>query len=286
MGGAGGPNEAMADFRLPHNRPALMGVLNVTPDSFSDGGLFTDPRAAIDHAYQMVDQGADLIDVGGESTRPGAEPVDADQELRRVAPVIERLAADGLAVSIDTSKASVALRALELGAKVVNDVTALADPEMAEVCASHGCFVCLMHMQGTPRTMQHDPRYDDVVMEVRSALLDWAAWAQSKGIAAERIWIDPGIGFGKSVEHNLSLLRRLDLLVSTGYPVLVGVSRKTFIGRLLGTTGDPLPTSDRLEGTLAAQVLAQAAGVRIIRAHDVLSARRAIDLAAAVLHAE
>lgn len=255
-----------------------MGILNVTPDSFSDGGQFLDPRTAIQHGLRLAEEGADLVDVGGESTRPGAEPVDADEQIRRVLPVVAALAECGVPVSIDTSKAAVARRAVEVGAIAVNDVTAGRDPEMAAVCASSGCTVCLMHMQGEPRTMQQAPKYEDVVSEVRQFLLDRASAFEAEGVARERIWIDPGIGFGKTVADNVALLRHIEALVGE-YPVLVGVSRKSFIGTLLGG----LPPEDRLEGTLAAQVLLQAAGVRILRVHDVLAAKRASLVAAAIL---
>jgi len=268
-------------FALPVGRPAVMGVLNVTPDSFSDGGVFFETDRAVDAGLRMTDEGADLIDVGGESTRPGASPVDQDEERRRVVPVIERLAGRGIVVSIDTSKATVARAALDGGAQVVNDVTAFADPEMAGVCAVSECSLCLMHMQGEPRTMQEAPRYDDVVADVKAFLVERAEAAQQAGIARDRIWIDPGIGFGKTLAHNLSLLARIDEFVATGYPVLIGVSRKSFIGKILGG----LPADQRLEGTLAVQVLAQAAGARILRAHDVLQVRRAVETAAAVLSA-
>jgi len=260
------------------SKPLLMGILNVTPDSFSDGGLYLTPSDAIDAALRMVDEGADIIDVGGESTRPGSLGVEAEEELWRVLPVVKGLAGHGLRVSIDTSKAVVAGAALKAGAEIVNDVTALGDPDMAPVCAAAGCTVCLMHMKGSPRTMQQDPTYEAVVSEVRSFLLDSAGWAESQGIEREKIWIDPGIGFGKTDTHNLELIRHLGFLVSSGYPVLLGVSRKGFIGRLTGGAA----VDDRLEGTLAIQAWAQIKGVSIIRTHDVRSARRTIDIVAAV----
>lgn len=272
-------------FLLPVGRPALMGILNVTPDSFSDGGLFLDANAAVDRGCAMIDEGADIVDVGGESTRPGAAPVDEDEEFRRVIPVVEALASKGVPISVDTSKPGVALRALEAGAKVVNDVTALRSDGMAEVCAEHGCTVCLMHMKGEPRTMQTNPIYENVIAEVKAFLLERANFAETRGVRKDRIWIDPGIGFGKAVSHNLALLRNLESLVESGYPVLVGVSRKSFLGRLLGSDEAPLPADQRLEGTLAAQVLAQAKGARIIRAHDAKEARTAIDVSSAILAA-
>ncbi|MBS1712725.1 MAG: dihydropteroate synthase [Armatimonadetes bacterium] len=266
---------------LPIGRPALMGVLNVTPDSFSDGGLYFDQDKAVEAGIRMVEDGADLVDVGGESTRPGASPVSAEDERQRVVPVVRRLVERGVVVSVDTSKVEVASAALDAGAQVVNDVTAFGDPEMADVCARSGCTVCLMHMQGEPRTMQEAPHYDDVVAEVRDFLVGRARAAEAVGVAGDRIWIDPGIGFGKTLGHNLALLARLDEFVATGYPVLIGVSRKSFLGKILGGA----PPDERLEGTLAVQVLAQAAGAKIVRAHDVRPARRAMEVASAVLSA-
>lgn len=263
---------------LPPDRPAVMGILNVTPDSFSDGGLFVDAAAAVDHGLRMTDKGADLVDVGGESTRPGAEAVSAEEESRRVVPVVEALAKRGVVVSVDTSKALVARRALEAGARVLNDVTALSDPEMANVCASSDCTICLMHMQGEPRTMQANPEYDDVVSEVRDYLVSRATWCETQGLKRERLWIDPGIGFGKTLGHNLQLLRHLGSFVATGYPVLLGVSRKSFIGKLC----DGAATGERLPGTLAVQALAQLNGVKIIRAHDVKETVQAVTVLRAV----
>lgn len=262
-------------------RPALMGIINVTPDSFSDGGVHFSAQDAIDAGRRMIDEGADMVDVGGESTRPGADEVPADEELRRVIPVIQALANASITVSIDTMKPRVASEALKAGAKIVNDVTAFSNPEMAGVAVEAGCTVCLMHMRGDPRTMQQNPVYHDVVGEVRDYLLARAAYAEGEGIARDKIWIDPGIGFGKTLAHNLLLLKHLDRLIETGYPVLIGVSRKSFIGRIL-SPNNPAPIEDRLEGTLAAQVIAQTKGARIIRAHDVLQAKRAIDVAAAI----
>jgi dihydropteroate synthase len=258
-----------------------MGIVNVTPDSFSDGGIHFDPAAAIAAGLRMIEEGADLVDVGGESTRPGAAEVALDQDLRRTIPVVKALAAEGVPVSIETSKAAVAEAALDAGAAVVTDVIALSDPAMGEICAAAGCYVCLMHMQGSPRTMQHSPTYEDVVREVREFLLAKAGAAEEQGIARERIWLDPGIGFGKTLQHNILLLKHLDSLTDTGYPVLVGVSRKSFIGRI-GNPEAPLPAGERLEGTLAAQAYAQMKGAKIIRAHDVKQARRVIDMLAAI----
>lgn len=265
-------------FVLPEGRPALMGILNVTPDSFSDGGQFSSAEAAVARGLAMVDEGADLVDVGGESTRPGAAPVKPSEEQDRVLPIVSVLASRGVPVSIDTRNPSTARLALEAGAVVVNDVSGLRSPEMRQVCAEFGCTVCIMHMQGDPTTMQQEPAYEDVVQEVRSYLVEQAANAQTCGIMRENIWIDPGIGFGKTLDHNLALLRSLSSLVELGYPVLIGVSRKGFIGKLLGG----LPVEERLEGTLALQVAAQLAGGRVIRAHDVKASRRAMDVVAAL----
>lgn len=263
---------------LPEGRPALMGILNVTPDSFSEKGQNFYKSSAIESAIRMVDEGADLLDVGGESTRPGAEPVSIDEEIRRVIPVIESIVGLGIPISVDTRKSQVARLALASGAFLVNDVTALEEEEMMAVCVEAGCHVCLMHMKGQPTTMQDSPKYGDVISEVDQFLLEKTAYAESMGISKDRIWVDPGIGFGKSVEHNLLLLNGLTKFVSRGYPVLVGVSRKSFIGKITGAS-----VENRLSGTLASQVLAQAAGVRVIRAHDVAEARQAIDVAAAII---
>src|SRR4051794_24854248 len=256
-----------------------MGVLNVTPDSFSDGGEWFDRDAAIAHGHELAAQGADIVDVGGESTRPGSLAVDEQEELRRVVPVVEALSPVG-AVSIDTSKAAVARAALEAGASYVNDVTALrGDPEMAGLVAQAGCDCCLMHMLGEPRDMQDDPRYDDVVSDVKAFLEERLAHAVSQGIAEERIHLDPGIGFGKSAEHNLELLRRLDELVAIGRPIVVGTSRKSFLGRITGRD-DP---HQRVYGTVATNVLALERGASIFRVHDVGATRDALAVAAATL---
>ncbi|MDP8957602.1 MAG: dihydropteroate synthase [Actinomycetota bacterium] len=260
-------------------RTLIMGVLNVTPDSFSDGGRFLDPTRAVEHGQELWDQGADLVDVGGESTRPGAEAVPVQEELRRVLPVVGELAHRGVRLSIDTSKAEVAARALEVGAAVVNDVTALGDPDMARVVAESGAGLVLMHMQGTPRTMQVDPRYDDVVGEVKAFLLARAEAARDAGIQKEQICLDPGIGFGKRLEHNLLLLARLDVLVGTGFAVLFGASRKSFIGTLLGG----VPVEQREEGTAATVALGVGRGATMVRVHDVLMGRRAACLADAIV---
>jgi dihydropteroate synthase len=255
-----------------------MGVLNVTPDSFSDGGRFVDPAVAIEHGRRLIDEGAALVDVGGESTRPGARSVTVDEELARVVPVLEGLR--GVPSSIDTSKAEVARRALELGAELVNDVTALrADPALAGVVAEAEAFVCLMHMQGEPRTMQAAPHYDDVVSEVLGFLEERLAYAVECGIREERICIDPGIGFGKTPDHNLELLRRLDELCALGRPVLVGISRKSTLGKVLGDDG---ATQGSVAGSLAAAVAAFERGAAMIRAHDVRETVEALTVAAAV----
>jgi dihydropteroate synthase len=286
------------DFRV-------MGVVNVTPDSFSDGGLFLDPQAAIAHGLELVAQGADILDVGGESTRPGAAPVAQEEELRRVLPVVEGLAAElkvgessagpeGPQISIDTSKAAVARAALQAGASLVNDVTALrGDPEMAGVIAASGAECCLMHMLGEPRTMQREPRYADVVEDVKAFLQERLDYAVRAGIEEERVLLDPGIGFGKTVAHNLALLRDLAELAALGRPLLVGTSRKSFLGRILAdatATGgasavQPLDVEQRLPATLATCVLAYERGARVLRVHDVGPARAALAVAAATLGA-
>jgi dihydropteroate synthase len=256
-----------------------MGVINVTPDSFSDGGRHLEPAAALTHARRLLDEGADLVDLGAESTRPGSEPVPADEQWRRLEPVLTHLAREGRAViSVDTASAAVATRALAAGAHAINDVTALGDPEMAGVVARTGAGLVLMHMRGTPATMQQDPRYDDVVAEVARVLGVRRDAALAAGIAAEAIVLDPGIGFGKTVEHNLALLAGLDRLVELGQPVMVGVSRKRFLGAL---TGD-LPADERLEAGLAAAAMAVGRGAAIVRTHDVEATVRALAVAAAI----
>ncbi len=251
----------------------VMGIVNVTPDSFSDGGLYLDPEAAVSHGLELLDEGADLVDLGGESTRPGAGPVAPEEELRRVTPVVERLA-ERATVSIDTSKAVVAEAAIGAGAAMVNDVTALrGDPEMAAACAEAGVEVVLMHMLGEPRTMQEAPVYGDVVEEVLEFLLERARVAEEAGIARERIWIDPGIGFGKTAEHNFALLAATDRFVETGYRVLVGPSRKRFIGSLDGS-GE----AERVGGTVAACLVAARKGASAVRVHDVAPVFQALAL--------
>jgi dihydropteroate synthase len=267
-------------LRERYERGALVGVLNVTPDSFSDGGRYLGVDAALAQGRRLAAEGAAIVDVGGESTRPGSDPVSADVELERVLPVVEGLAAEGIAVSIDTSKAVVAQAALAAGAVLVNDVTALrGDRAMAEVVAATGADLCLMHMLGEPRTMQDDPRYDDVVSDVKAFLEERLAFAVGEGIARERVWLDPGIGFGKTVEHNLTLLRRLDEIVAIGQPVVVGTSRKRFLGTLAGGRAE----DERLAGTIATNVLAYERGATIFRVHDVAPVVDALGVAAAAL---
>jgi dihydropteroate synthase len=263
--------------------PVVMGVINVTPDSFSDGGAWLDPEAAIAHGRELVAQGATVLDIGGESTRPGAEPVSEHEELRRVLPVIEGLADSGAQLSIDTSKLGVALAAIDAGATIINDVTAFrGDRRMAEAGGgANGCDVCifiLVHMLGDPRTMQDDPHFDDVVSDVKAFLEERMAYAVSQGIEEERIWLDPGIGFGKTIDHNLELLNRLDEIAALGRPVVVGTSRKSFLGRITGREVD-----QRVPGTIATNVIALARGASVFRVHDVAEARDALDVAAATL---
>ncbi|MBN1530907.1 MAG: dihydropteroate synthase [Thermoleophilaceae bacterium] len=260
--------------------PLVMGIVNATPDSFSDGGRFLDPRAAVELGRRLAAEGAGLLDVGGESSRPGAEPVAAGEELRRALPVVEGLVAAGERVSIDTTKADVAAAALRAGAELVNDVSALrAEPEVAGIVADAGAGCCLVHMRGEPKTMQRDPRYDDVVSEVRAFLEERLAFAVAEGIAEERVWLDPGIGFGKRLEHNLELLRRLDEIVAIGRPVVIGTSRKTFLGTLAGGR----EAGERLPGTIATNVLALERGATIFRVHDVAPVVDALAVAAATV---
>jgi dihydropteroate synthase len=258
--------------------PSVMGVINVTPDSFSNGGAYLRPAAAAAAGWGMLDEGAAILDVGGESTRPGSEGVSLDQELARVVPVLEGL--HGAPLSIDTAKAEVARRALELGAEMVNDVTALrGDVDMAGVIADAGAYVCLMHMQGEPRTMQANPAYEDVASEVAEFLHERLRFAVRAGIAEDRICLDPGIGFGKTVEQNFELVRRLDVLTTLGRPVLIGFSRKSSLGRILG---DPRATTGPLSASLAVAVAAYERGATIIRAHDVREHVEALAVAKAV----
>ena len=259
----------------------IMGVVNVTPDSFSDGGLFLDPGRAIEQGRSLAQEGADVLDVGGESTRPGAPPVTLEEEIRRVLPVIEGLAGQGTPISIDTSKLGVAEAALKAGAAMVNDVTALrAAPQIAGLCAERDAELVLMHMQGDPRTMQENPVYDDVVDDVKTFLAERMQFALAEGVREERIWLDPGIGFGKTVEHNLELLRRLHELTELGRPIVVGTSRKSFIGKITGAEID-----ERLGGTIASCALAVANGAAMVRVHDVREVREGLTVAAAILAA-
>ncbi|MGA9875240.1 MAG: dihydropteroate synthase [Solirubrobacteraceae bacterium] len=292
-----------------------MGIVNVTPDSFSDGGLFLDSGAAVAHGVELVRQGADILDIGGESTRPGAEPVGEREELRRVMPVIEGLADSArpavtaiprtvaaatqrtgaearVQISIDTTKAAVARAALAAGASLVNDVSALrADPEMAEVVAESGCDCCLMHMLGEPRTMQQGaggggPRYEDVVDDVKAFLEERLAFAVGEGVEEQRLLLDPGIGFGKTVEHNLALLRRLHELVALGRPIVIGTSRKSFLGRIPAEAqgvSESLAADARLPGTIATNVMALERGASVFRVHDVASVAAALAVATATL---
>ena len=257
-------------FEWDTTRTLIMGVLNVTPDSFSDGGSFVAVNTAVEHARRMAEAGADIIDVGGESTRPGATPVSAEEELRRVVPVIERL--QDLVVSVDTTKSVVAEKSLAAGARIVNDISALRfDPGMADVVRDVGAGVVLMHMQGTPQTMQRDPRYDDIVAEVRSFLAERIAFAVSQGLKKSQIAVDPGIGFGKTVEHNLQVLARLGEFGSLDCPVVVGTSRKSFLGKVLAATGGRRAgeADARLWGTAATVAWAVAQGAHVMRVHDV-----------------
>ena len=259
-------------------RPSVMGVINVTPDSFSDGGVYLQVEPAVTAAWGMLDAGAAIVDVGGQSTRPGSEGVSAEEELRRVEPVVRDL--NGAPVSIDTSKAAVARRALELGAELVNDVTALrGDPELVDVVADAGCYLCLMHMLGEPRTMQVDPRYDDVVSDVKRFLEERLAFAVSRGVDEELVCLDPGIGFGKTVAQNFELVRRLDELLELGRPVLIGFSRKSSLGRILG---DPGARTGSTAASVGVAVSAYEHGATIIRAHDVREHVEALAAARAV----
>jgi dihydropteroate synthase len=279
MGGIAVFSEGRPAIEDRFPRPSVMGVVNVTPDSFSDGGANLRPEDAVASARRMVAEGAAIVDVGGESTRPGSEGVALDEELRRVAPVLEALGGR-VPVSIDTAKADVASRALALGAEMVNDVTALrADPGLAGVTAESGAYLCLMHMQGQPRTMQRDPQYEDVVAEVAAFLEERLAFAVGQGIREELVCLDPGIGFGKTVEQNFELIRRLDVLLALGRPVLIGISRKSSLARIFG---DPQATAGTTAASLGAAVAAFERGATIIRAHDVREHVEALRAAQAV----
>jgi dihydropteroate synthase len=261
--------------------PVVMGVVNVTPDSFSDGGRYMDPDAAVRHGRALAAEGAGILDVGGESTRPGAAPVSEQEELHRVLGVVDQLAA-GARVSIDTTKAAVASAAVGAGATLVNDVSAFRfDPDLAGVVADARVDCCLMHMLGEPRTMQEDPRYDDVVAEVKSFLEERLAFAVAEGVAEERVWLDPGIGFGKTAAHNLELLARLGEIVALGRPVVVGTSRKTFLGTLAGGRAP----DRRLPGTIATNVMALERGAAVFRVHDVAPVVDALAVASATVAA-
>ncbi len=259
-------------------RTLVMGILNVTPDSFSDGGAYLNVDRAVERGLRMVEEGADIIDVGGESSRPGAEPVDVEEELRRVVPVVEALVKEGVAVSVDTTKSKVAEETLNLGAEIINDISALRfDPLMAGVCAGKRAAVVLMHMRGDPKTMQSRTAYEDIMGEIYGFLKERMDYALSSGIEVERIALDPGIGFAKTVEGNLEIINRLERLSGLGRPVLVGPSRKSFIGSVLG-----VDINERLTGTIAALSVAILRGARIVRVHDVKEARQAADLVDAI----
>lgn len=273
------PGWRIRDRVLSVDAPLLMGVLNVTPDSFSDGGAHVAPDAAIARGRQLVALGAGVVDVGGESTRPGADPVPADVEIRRVGPVIEALSSEGIVVSIDTMKPQVAAAAVTAGASIINDVTGMTDPDMRRVAAATGAGVVVMHMQGSPRTMQLDPRYDDVVSDVGRYLAAQTELCVSEGIGHDAICVDPGIGFGKTVQHNLELIDRLDSLVALGFPVMLGASRKSFLGRVL----DIAEPERRDLATAVTTALAVERGVRVFRVHDPASSREAAQLAWAIL---
>lgn len=259
------------NFRLSLARPLIMGVVNVTPDSFSDGGRFFSAAAAVAHARQLIDEGADLLDVGGESTRPGADPVTLDEERRRVLPVLEALADAGVPLSVDTQKPELMGEAVAAGAAMVNDVNGFQAPGALAAVAGSACAICIMHKQGNPQTMQQSPQYADVVVDVRDYLSQRIAAAEQAGIARERMVVDPGFGFGKTLEHNLELLRRLDELAALTVPVLAGLSRKSMIGKLTGS--DP---GDRLAGSIAAALFAVQRGAAIVRVHDVAATRDAL----------
>lgn len=266
----------------PRPPAQIMGVVNVTPDSFSDGGMYLDREAAVEHGRQLLAGGADLLDIGGESSRPGAEPVSEAEELHRVIPVVEALAGEGARISVDTTKLAVAEAALEAGAEIINDISALRmAPDIADLCAERGAGLVLMHMQGTPRTMQDSPHYEDVVGEVRDFLAERVDAAVAAGVSHEKIWVDPGIGFGKTVAHNLALLAGLGEIASLGPPVLVGTSRKRFLGSF-----DDSPPERRLGGTIASTLVAWQKGARILRVHDVAPMRQAVTVAEAIAAAD
>jgi dihydropteroate synthase len=276
-------NTDRAGTLTPGPGPAVVGILNITPDSFSDGGEFLDPGAAAEHAATMLDEGADILDVGGESTRPGSDPVSQEEEIQRVIPVLERILSvrPEAVISVDTYRSGTATAALEAGASLVNDVTALrGDPRIASVIQEAACPVILMHMQGEPKTMQKQPHYEDVVREVRDFLAERAEYAVAAGIRPENVILDPGIGFGKNLDHNLDILRNLDAIVDLGFPVLIGASRKSFMEKITGVQ----EARDRVSGTVATTVLAYERGATFFRVHDVRANREALAVAEAVLH--
>jgi dihydropteroate synthase len=276
-------NTDRAGTLTPGPGPVVVGILNITPDSFSDGGEFLDPGAAAEHAATMLDEGADILDVGGESTRPGSDPVSQEEEIQRVIPVLERILSvrPEAVISVDTYRSVTATAALEAGASLVNDVTALrGDPRIASVIQEAACPVILMHMQGEPKTMQKQPHYEDVVREVRDFLAERAEYAVAAGIRPENVILDPGIGFGKNLDHNLDLLRNLDAIVDLGFPVLIGASRKSFMEKITGVQ----EARDRVSGTVATTVLAYERGATFFRVHDVRANREALAVAEAVLH--
>jgi dihydropteroate synthase len=266
------------NFRLSLARPLIMGVINVTPDSFSDGGLYLTTAAAVAHARQLIAEGADLLDIGGESTRPGAEPVTLDEERRRVLPVLEALVDAGVPLSVDTHKPELMHEAVVAGAAMINDVNGFQAPGALDAVAGSNCAICIMHKQGSPQTMQQAPQYADVVVEVRDYLRQRIAAAEQSGIVRERIVVDPGFGFGKALDHNLELLRRLDEIAALGVPVLAGLSRKSMIGKLTGRDA-----GDRLAGSIAAALFAVQRGAVIVRVHDVAATRDALAVWTAVM---
>jgi len=259
------------NYRLSLARPLIMGVINVTPDSFSDGGLYLTTAAAVAHARQLITEGADLLDIGGESTRPGAEPVTLDEERRRVLPVLEALADAGVPLSVDTQKPELMREAVAAGAAMINDVNGFEAPGALAAVAASNCAICIMHKQGSPQTMQQAPQYADVVTDVRDYLQQRVAAAQQAGVTGERLVVDPGFGFGKTLDHNLQLLRRLDEIAAPGVPVLAGLSRKSMIGKLTGRDA-----GDRLAGSIAAALFAVQRGAAIVRVHDVAAMRDAL----------
>jgi len=265
-------------IELPIGKPAIMGVINITPDSFSDGGVNFDAENAIKSAHKMVDDGADFIDIGGVSSRPGAEEVDESEEIRRISAVVHAVAKLGIPVSIDTTRPLVARHAIDAGASIVNDITALQNSEMAKLVAESKVTVCLMHMKGNPQTMQLSPHYENVVEEINSFLMSRVNLAKGFGIDQTCIWIDPGIGFGKTTAHNLEILNNTSKFANLGYPLLIGLSRKSFLAKLLNSDPEPDSAKGRLTGTIAANCFVQSQGARILRVHDVKEAREAVNV--------